>query len=156
MKERILFVCLGNICRSPAAEGVLRKMAEELGLSERLDIDSCGMGGWHTGQLPDHRMRRCGALHGYRFDHRARQIEAADFDRFDRLLAMDADNYRGLMRLARTPGQKQKVEMLADYMSEHPGQVQIPDPYYGDASDFELALELIEDACRGLLRGLLA
>lgn len=156
MKVRILFVCLGNICRSPAADGVLHKLAEEAGVGQRLEIDSCGMGGWHVGQLPDPRMRRCGAQHGYRFDHRARQIEAADFGRFDRILAMDADNYRGLMRMARRPEQQQKIGMLADYMSEHPGRSVIPDPYYGDASDFELALELIEDACRGLLRELIS
>ena len=155
MKHRILFVCLGNICRSPAAEGVFRKLVHEEGLDHLFEIDSCGLGDWHTGQLPDRRMRACGARHGYRFDHIARVFDYRDFERFDHILAMDSDNYKGLWRQTWNNEQKQKLGMLADYMSEHPGRNVIPDPYYGDDSDFELALELIEDACRGLLQNIM-
>lgn len=148
---RILFVCLGNICRSPAAEGVMRQLVADAGLEGRFLIDSAGMGDWHVGQLPDARMRRCAARHGYRLDSRARQFCDEDFKRFDLILAMDTGNQAQLLASTWTPQQKAKVGMLADYMTQHPGRHTIPDPYYGDDSDFELALELIEDACQGLL-----
>lgn len=156
MVQRILFVCLGNICRSPAAEGIMRHMVHAAGLDSQFVIDSAGLGDWHVGQPPDRRMRQCGSRHGYRFDSLARQFCTDDFRRFDRILAMDTDNQRGLLRLARTAGQRAKVGMLADYMTQHPGCRVIPDPYYGDTADFERAVALIEDACRGLLAELTA
>lgn len=150
MKTRILFVCLGNICRSPAADGVMRKLAAEAGL-DNVEIDSAGIGGWHIGDLPDRRMRACGAKRGYRFDHRARQVSRRDFDDFDIIAGMDAQNLRDLVALAPDRAAEQKIVCLADYMTAHKGQTTIPDPYYGDESDFEFALDLIEDACQGLL-----
>lgn len=91
---RLLFVCLGNICRSPAAHAVMQYMVEEAGLTDCIEIDSCGVGNWHVGDLPDSRMRRHGAMRGYRIDHRARQFSRKDFGRFDRILVMDQKTTR--------------------------------------------------------------
>lgn len=153
--RRLLFICLGNICRSPAADGVMHHLVEKIGRGTEFEIDSAGMGDWHIGQLPDSRMRACGARHGYKFAHRARQFSRADFSRFDLLIVMDNGNYRGVCSMARTETEKEKIVMLADYLRSHPGQSVIPDPYYGDTQDFEFALELIKDACGGLLEAIL-
>lgn len=149
-RKKLLFICLGNICRSPAADGVMKRIVSEHGCETDFLIDSAGMGSWHVGQLPDSRMRACGARHGYRFDHRARQFSRADFHNFDLLVVMDNDNYRGVHNMASCEADCKKIVMLADYMRNHPGQHVIPDPYYGSERDFEFALELIEDACAGL------
>ena len=149
--HRLLFICLGNICRSPAAEGVMKALAEAAGRSNDFIIDSAGIGNWHVGQLPDPRMRRRGAVRGYRFDSHARQIRQADFDDFDLLLVMDATNYSTVSGMAATSEERRKVVMLTDFLTRHPGVKAVPDPYYGDESDFDDALDLIEDACRGLL-----
>ena len=147
--EKLLFVCLGNICRSPAAEGVMKHVVEREGREANFVIDSAGIGGWHVGQLPDARMRRRGAARGYDFSSRARQFSADDFGRFDLILVMDRENFFDVTRQAKTDADKQKVVMLADYMTQHDGQRYIPDPYYGDDRDFDFALDLIEDACEG-------
>lgn len=153
-KKKLLFLCLGNICRSPAAEGVMRHLVDAAGLAHEFFIDSAGIGDWHVGQLPDSRMRSRGALRGYRFDSRARQFSRDDFDRFDLILVMDHDNYRTISSMARTDDDCRKIRMLASYISRHPGATVVPDPYYGDTSDFDYALDLIEDACAGLLKEL--
>ena len=130
----------------------MKKMVADASLADRFEIDSAGIGDWHVGQLPDSRMRACGARHGYRFDSRARQFDkTVDFARFDKLLVMDRDNRRMINMMAPDDAARDKVEMLVDYCSEHRGAASVPDPYYGDDSDFDYALELIEDACRGLL-----
>ncbi len=147
--KSILFVCLGNICRSPAADGVMRQKAAEAGLE--LDIDSAGIGGWHIGQLPDSRMRACGRRHGYDFNHHARQVSHEDFARFDIIMGMDAQNITDLKGLAKTEEERSKIRLMANYLTEHKGQASIPDPYYGDERDFEFALELIEDAADGII-----
>lgn len=154
-KISLLFICLGNICRSPAAEGVMRKKVEVAGLAERFHIDSAGIGNWHVGQLPDRRMRACGQRHGYCFDSHARQICTDDFSRFDLLLVMDRDNYRDVTALAPTPEDARKVHLLTEYLTLHDGADTVPDPYYGGERDFEYALSLIEDACQGLLEVLI-
>ncbi|MBQ2322017.1 MAG: low molecular weight phosphotyrosine protein phosphatase [Bacteroidales bacterium] len=149
-KLSLLFICLGNICRSPAADGVMRKLAEKEGLD--LTIDSAAIGSWHIGSLPDSRMRACGRRHGYDFSHRARQVSPADFERFDLVFGMDEQNLADLRRLASTPEAKAKIRLMADFLTDHPGQNSIPDPYYGDEADFEFALELIEDAARHIVK----
>lgn len=154
MIQRLLFICLGNICRSPAAEGVMRHIVAREGREADFVIDSAGIGGWHVGQLPDARMRRRGAARGYDFSSRARQFSAADFSRFDLLLVMDRENFSDVQRMARTEADRAKVVMLSDFMDRHPGQHSIPDPYYGDDRDFDFALDLIEDACEGLFASL--
>lgn len=151
MKQRLLFICLGNICRSPAADGIMHHLVEGRGLADDFYIDSAGIGSWHVGQLPDYRMRRCGERHGYVFDHRARQFSAADFDRFDLIAVMDHENFHDVARQARSAADRRKIIRMSDYLRHHPGQQTVPDPYYGDERDFEFAVELLEDACEGLL-----
>ncbi|WP_448924280.1 low molecular weight protein-tyrosine-phosphatase [Hoylesella nanceiensis] len=151
-KNKLLFVCLGNICRSPAAEGVMKALVQQSGRENEFEIDSAGIGGWHIGQLPDERMRKRGSLRGYNFNSHARQFQIEDFDKFDKILIMDHDNYKALKAKAPNDEALSKVEMLADYMTSHPNQDIIPDPYYGGISDFDYALDLIEDACESLLK----
>lgn len=151
---KVLFICLGNICRSPAAEGIMKHIVSEAGDNDRFIIDSAGMGDWHVGQLPDRRMRSHGQSHGYTFDSRARQFSKADFNHFDTIVTMDNDNYRAVTVLASTAEDKAKVVRMADYLTNHPGQTTVPDPYYGGDKDFELVIELLEDACLGLYKSL--
>lgn len=153
-KYSLLFICLGNICRSPAAEGVMKAKVHAAGLDDRFYIDSAGIGDWHVGQLPDSRMRERGARRGYRFDSHARQIRQSDFDDFDLLLVMDSGNYRAVTSQAPSASDRKKVRMLTDYLVEHTGTDVVPDPYYGGLADFDYALDLIEDACEGLLETL--
>ncbi|MBQ7420494.1 MAG: low molecular weight phosphotyrosine protein phosphatase [Prevotella sp.] len=149
--KKILFICLGNICRSPAAEGIMQQLVDEQGLSDHFLIDSAAIGPWHIGDLPDSRMRRCGAKHGYTFNNRARQFSADDFDHFDLIIGMDHDNLRAIRSKARSTADETKIHLMADYLRHHPNQSTIPDPYYGIERDFELVIELLEDACQGLL-----
>ena len=150
-KTKLLFVCLGNICRSPAAHAVMESLAEQRGVAHRFEIDSAGIGAWHTGQLPDRRMREHGSRRGYEFTHRALQGKREGFDRFAYVVAKDEENLHDLRRLAGSREQAVKIRCLADYLRHHPGQTTVPDPYYGGPRDFELALDLVEDACSGLL-----
>ena len=154
MKKKILFICLGNICRSPAAEGVMRELVHHAGRDDEFEIDSAGIGGWHVGQLPDNRMQNHGAQRGYKFDSRARQFSKNDFSHFDYILVMDHDNFRAVSAMAPTPTDQIKVRMLTDYLQHHPNVSVVPDPYYGGPEDFDYALDLIEDACQGLLNRL--
>ena len=149
-KIKILFVCLGNICRSPAAEGIMRHLVEVEGCSHRIVVDSAGIGSWHVGQLPDYRMRRHGARHGYDFNSRARQFSVEDFLKFDYIVGMDEENMRDIQRKARNNSDKSKIICMADYLSRHPHHHEIPDPYYGSDKDFELVIDLLEDACEQL------
>lgn len=154
-KHTVLFICLGNICRSPAAEGIMKSLVEKQGMGDEFEIDSAGIGSWHVGQLPDSRMRKCGAEHGYRFDSHARQFQKSDFLHFDTIVVMDNDNYRAITAQASTEADRKKVVCMADYLTAHREYTTVPDPYYGDYSDFELVIELLEDACQGLLDTLL-
>lgn len=150
--RKILFVCLGNICRSPAAEGVMKKMLCDVDAEEDFIIGSAGIGAWHAGELPDIRMRRCGACRGYCFNSHARQICREDFSRFDLIVAMDNDNVRALRPLARNDGERRKIVCMADFFTGNSHYTTVPDPYYGTERDFETALDLIEDGCQGLIK----
>lgn len=150
-KHTVLFICLGNICRSPAAEGIMKSLVEKEGMSDDFFIDSAAIGSWHIGQLPDSRMRKCGAEHGYRFDSHARQFQKSDFQHFDLIVVMDNENYRAITSMASSQADKDKVVRIADYLTHHREYTTVPAPYYGDYSDFELVIELLEDACQGLL-----
>lgn len=150
-KIAIVFVCLGNICRSPAAEGILKQLVEQKGLSDIFFIDSAGTGGWHQGELPDSRMRAHGAKRGYDFCSRARKFNTNDFGRFDYIVVMDDQNYKDVTALAPTEKDKQKVRKMTDFLQRFTRHQYIPDPYYGGESSFELVLDLLEDACEGLL-----
>lgn len=154
-KIGILFVCLGNICRSPAAQGVMEKLVEERGVADRFFIDSAGLYGGHAGDLPDQRMRVHARMRGLDLTHRSRQVKESDFDRFDLIVAMDNSNYDNLRRIAPTAEAEAKVVKMADYFSQHPWADCVPDPYYGGAQGFENALDLIEDGCNTLLTKLL-
>lgn len=147
----LLFVCLGNICRSPAAEAVMKKKVADSGRKECFEIDSAAIGNWHVGELPDARMRACGAARGYRLDSRARQFSIDDYHNFDYILVMDHENYKRITALAPTESDKDRVLMLANFAHAYPHQDIIPDPYYGTEQDFNYALDLIENACDGLL-----
>lgn len=149
--KRLLFVCLGNICRSPAAEEVMRVLAGKAGRAAEFELDSAGLIDYHEGELPDSRMREHARRRGHVLTHRSRPVRPDDFARFDLLLAMDAANVDGLKRRARTEAERRKVVRLADYLTQHDTDT-IPDPYYGGPEDFERVLDLLEDACAGLLR----
>lgn len=154
MKNRILFVCLGNICRSPAAEGVLRAMAQTRRLDDELEIDSAGTYGGHAGQLPDPRMRAAALRRGYHLTHRARQVTRADFGRFDRIVAMDRSNYQSLCRLAPSTEAAGRIVRMSDFFRRYAGQTEVPDPYYEGDEGFEQVLDMLEDACSVLLDSL--
>lgn len=151
MKHSILFVCLGNICRSCTAEEIFRALAEQHQTDKWFDVDSAGLIDYHEGELPDIRMRQHAARHGYRLTHRSRPISEADFERFDWIVGMDEQNRERLLRLAPTSAHQKKVIMMADFLTHHPEHHTIPDPYYGGDEGFELVIELLEDACQGLL-----
>ena len=151
LKYSVLFVCLGNICRSPAAQAVMQRMVDERGLSDRFYIDSAGIGGWHIGDLPDKRMRVHARPRGYELTHRARKVQAVDFEDFDLIVGMDAGNIDDLRYLAATIEQQDKVVMMGDYIRQYPNYDHVPDPYYEGSEGFELVLDLLEDACDNLL-----
>ena len=156
MKKKVLFVCLGNICRSPAAEGVMLRLVEERGLVSLFEIDSAGTYSGHHGQLPDPRMRRHASRRGYNLTHRARPITSDDFEKFDIIVAMDESNRRNLMRLAYSPEQQEKIVMMGNYIVKLRAHYDyVPDPYYEGAEGFELALDLLEDACENLLNDII-
>lgn len=151
---KILFVCLGNICRSPAAEGILRAMAARRGVADRIEIDSAGTYGGHAGQLPDTRMRRAAAQRGYELTHRARQVREEDFERFDRIIVMDDMNYEALHRLAPSRAAAQRIFRMTEFCRRHPDRSYVPDPYYEGHEGFERVLDLLEDGCEGILDSL--
>ncbi|MDE6853935.1 MAG: low molecular weight phosphotyrosine protein phosphatase [Muribaculaceae bacterium] len=147
---RVLFVCLGNICRSPAAEGVLRAIVEEKGTADRWEIDSAGTGDWHIGQLPDNRMRIHARRRGIELTHRCRQVRPSDFDDFDLVIPMDAQNERNLRAIAPTPEAEQRIVPMATFIDIAMRSDHVPDPYYEGAEGFELVLDLLDDGCRRL------
>lgn len=156
MKKKILFVCLGNICRSPAAEEVFRQMAARRGLAESVEVDSAGTYGGHAGELPDIRMREAAASRGYRLTHRSRKVEEEDFERFDRIVVMDDRNYEAMHRLAPSREAAGKIYRMTEFCRRHADRTYVPDPYYEGRAGFYLVLDLLEDACEGLLDDLAA
>ena len=152
--HRLLFVCLGNICRSPMAEGAFRHVAAEQGVLDRFEIDSAGLGSWHVGQAPDHRAQKAADQRGIDISGQsARQIRSSDFTSFDLLLAMDGSNYGELVQLA-PKSERHKIRRFLDF-APHAGTKDVPDPFFGEAEGFDRALDLIDEAARGLLAELL-
>ena len=154
-RYRILFICLGNICRSPMAEGVFRRAVEARGLNDHVEIDSAGLGNWHEGQAPDTRAQLAARQRGIDISMQsARQIRREDFVHFDLLVAMDGSNHAELELLA-PPDARAKLRYLLDFAS-HTGMRDVPDPFFGGQEGFDRALDLIEAASEGLLDTLIA
>lgn len=142
---------MGNICRSPAAEGVMRSISAEAGLVEQVHVRSAGTGGWHAGKLPDARMRSAAQHRGYSLQSRARQVTADDLRDYDLVLVMDQQNRRELRTLDPAGEHDAKVRFFCEFCTKHDAS-EVPDPYYGGAQGFELVLDLLEDGCRGILQ----
>lgn len=152
-KTRILFVCMGNICRSPTAEAVARHMAQVAGLGHRFEFDSAGTHGYHIGDPPDRRAIIAGARRGYDLAAlRARKIDVVDFGRFDLVLAMDDDNHEHLLGIC-PPDYRHRLKRLLDF-APHVGSAGIPDPYFGDAEGFDIVIDLAEEGIAGLIASL--
>jgi protein-tyrosine phosphatase len=146
----VLFCCMGNICRSPTAEGVFRRQVAEAGLENRIRIDSVGTHSYHVGHAPDPRSQSAATARGYELqDLRAREVTAQDFVEFNYILAMDNDNLAELRRMA-PPEWRSKPRLFMEYATRH-AEREVPDPYYGDLQGFELVIDLVEDGCAGLL-----
>ena len=149
-KHNILFVCLGNICRSPAAEGVLKSIVAQEGDEAEWNIDSAGTGRYHIGDLPDRRKRVHARQRGLELDHRCRQVTPDDFDRFDLIVGMDASNLSNLRAVAPSPEAEKKIVAMASFFNPGNRWDHVPDPYYEGAEGFELVLDLLEEGCRNL------
>jgi len=148
---KVLFVCLGNICRSPTAEGVFRELVKKKGLSDIISTDSAGTGNWHVGKEPDKRAQKTALTRGYDLsDLRARQAKPKDFINFDYVLAMDRCNYADLQSMS-PPGYEDRLYMFLSFDADSPEE-QNPDPYYGGPAGFDYVLDLIEEASEGLIK----
>lgn len=149
--KKVVFVCLGNICRSPSAETVMKKLVEESGLKDKIFVDSAGTIGYHTGEPADARMKKHAALRGYELDHSARKFNPQiDFEKFDYIVTMDNQNYRDVLTMDKERNYKSKVFKMAEY-AQNIKFSEVPDPYYGGPDGFENVLNILEDACKGLL-----
>lgn len=150
-RTSVLFICMGNLCRSPLAENVFRHQAEARGALNFFDIDSAGTGHWHIGEEPDPRIRAIGQDHGITVTGQARQVKRRDFARFDYLICMDEDNRLDILDLG---APEEKVHLLLDFLPDAP-MIEVPDPYYGGRDGFNLVFELVDSACAALLDKLL-
>src|SRR5262249_28387582 len=148
---RVCFVCSGNICRSPMAEAVLRRMVADAGLTGRIAVSSAGTGDWHVGDPPDRRAMTALRRRGYPLDHSARQWRRTDFDAVDLVVALDRGHHRELLRTASDAAERDKIRLLRSYDPDSGGDLDVPDPYYGGARGFEHVLDLIEAGCAGVL-----
>lgn len=153
-KTRILFVCLGNICRSPAANGVMEQMVGEQGLQDKFLIDSAGTYGGHAGELPDPRMRVAASRRGYNLTHRSRKFREQDYHDFDMIIVMDDSNYENVARLAPERKYLDKVYRFVEFSKNHPNWSYVPDPYYEGHEGFEFVLDILEDGCAELINRL--
>ena len=148
---RVLFVCMGNICRSPAGDNVFRHIVAKSGLSGRVECDSAGTIDYHTGKKPDRRMRRTLEKRGIEVEGSARQVRVEDFGHFDLILTMDEENRRDVLELAKNDDDRRKVRRFADFCVRT-DDIEVPDPYYGGEPGFEYVADIIEDGCSGLLK----
>jgi low molecular weight protein-tyrosine phosphatase len=148
---KLLFVCMGNICRSPTAEGVMRHLLREQGLEDEIEVDSAGTGSWHAGNPPDERATEAARRRGIALEGAARTVRASDFEEYDLLLAADRENLADLRALAPDEEARAKVRLLREFDPGSHGDLDVPDPYYGGPRGFEEVLDLVEAACRGLL-----
>ena len=149
-KYKVLFVCLGNICRSPAAQGIFEHYVRENGLQDRIEADSAGTYGGHRGELPDRRMRTAALYRGFALTHQSRQVKSIALLDFDLVIAMDDQNYEDLMHIAPSVEATHKIRRMADFLTTHRISY-IPDPYYMGAEGFSHVLDLLEEGCQNLL-----
>ena len=152
--KKILFVCLGNIIRSPLGEGVFRHLAETHNALDRYHVDSAGTSSYHIGESPDSRMRKTAAAHGLEYDGNARQLLPQDLDEFDLVLAMDRDNERAIRKLAQSPSQEDKIKLMREFDPAADGELDVPDPYYGGQQGFEQTYEIVFRSVEHLFRQL--
>ena len=150
----VLFVCWGNICRSPAAECVFQKQIDEQGLHNRISCDSAGTISLHTGQPPDSRMQRAGRRRGIQFFGQSRKFRASDFDEYDLILAMDTQNLSDLQAAIVNDGHHKKVKLFGSFIDPN-NPPEIPDPYYGGGRGFEIVLDMVEEGCENLISHIL-
>jgi protein-tyrosine phosphatase len=150
---KLLFVCMGNICRSPAAQGVMEKMVQNAGVQDRVEIDSAGTINLHAGELPDSRMRQAAVRRGYPLSHRARQVRRSDLDAFDLVLVMDLGNLADVESFADPRKHEGKVRLFGEFCTKHE-ETEVPDPYHGGSAGFEKVLDMMEDGCAEILRRL--
>jgi low molecular weight protein-tyrosine phosphatase len=150
---RLLFVCLGNIIRSPLAENLFRFQAEQAGVDDKYSVDSAGTADYHVGEPPDSRMQRTAELHGVNDSGIARQIQESDFDEFDWIIAMDRSNRRDLLQIADTPEKQAKIQLMREFDPEQ-DELDVPDPYYGGEEGFENTYQIVERSVLGLLEAL--
>ncbi|MGC8711436.1 MAG: low molecular weight protein-tyrosine-phosphatase [Leptodesmis sp.] len=151
MPYKLLFVCLGNICRSPAAENIMNHLLEQAGLTGQVICDSAGTSSYHIGEPPDRRMTAAAYQRGLKMQGRARQFTKADFAEFDLILAMDRDNYADICALDPAGTYRRQVFLMCDFCTHHTVQ-DVPDPYYGGPNGFNQVLDILTDACQGLLK----
>lgn len=148
----VLFVCLGNICRSPSADGMFRKKLAEHGLDEKVTVDSAGTGDWHIGKAPDQRSQAAAAARGYDISNlRARQVVAEDFDKFDYVLAMDKSNIENMKEFMPNGKVRTQPELILERFGNDKSITEVPDPYYGGEEGFQTVLDLLETACDNLV-----
>jgi protein-tyrosine phosphatase len=155
---RLLFVCMGNICRSPTAEAVMRALVAREGLDGKLEVDSAGTGAWHVGEPPDHRSTAAARARGIVMEGAARQVTEADFEAYDLLLAADAQNVAALRAVAPSEEAAAKVRLLREFdpAAAAAHELDVPDPYYGGADGFDDVIDMVDAACHGLLERLRA
>ncbi len=148
---KILFVCMGNICRSPSGEAVMNGLIKENKLGDKIICDSAGTIGYHAGEPADKRMQSHAIKRGYNLTSIARQIQYSDFNKFNYIITMDNENYRNVLALDNDNKYQNKIFKMMSFANEHP-DTEVPDPYYGGEQGFEYVLDLLEDACSGLLK----
>ena len=150
MTYKLLFVCLGNICRSPSAENIMNQLIEEAGLSAKITCDSAGTSGYHIGAAPDERMSIAAKKRGLKLEGQSRKLKPSDLQKFALILAMDRENYQDIVYLDREGKYEDKVRMMCDFATTKPDR-EVPDPYYGGADGFDYVIDLLYDDCAGLL-----
>lgn len=153
-KIRVCFVCSGNICRSPTAEGIFKWLVAEAGLGHAFHVESAGIGSWHVGERPDPRTMRAAEARGYRLESRAQHWKTQDFDRFDYVVGMDRTHVVALDRLAGTEPMKAKISLARDHVTDGPRDEDVPDPYYGEVEGFDEVVDICLEACTALFASL--